>query len=137
MRLIGKKGKAYECFADFKNNNKAKEYQQFVDLFLPMLFQENDGRLTISVGKKISESNFVSWLSCVSKKFVVIPSMYDNEPQMIIRDVDNTNVNVLVNLALIKDIHITTKEDVNRCWYEICFNYNDEVDYQMHIVVNR
>ena len=137
MRFIGKKAKAYECFADYKNGNNAKECQQLVDIFLPMLFQENECRIEISVGKRISEIKFVSWLSWISKKFVVRPSMCDNEPQIIIRGVDSASTNASINLALIKDIHITTNEDENRCSHNICFNYNDEVDYQMHIVLDR
>ena len=137
MRFIGKKGKAYECFADYKSGNNAKECQQLIDIFLPMLFQDNEGRIEISVGRRISETKFVSWLSWVSKKFVVIPSMYGNEPQMIIRGVDSSTTNALINLTLIKNIHITTNEDENRCCHEICFNYNNEVDYKMHIVLNR
>lgn len=136
MRFIGKKGKAYECFADFKKGCNAKEYQQFVDIFLPMLFQENNNRLAISVGKKVAETKFVSWLSMVTHKFTAIPTMYGNEPQLIIRDGTNLN-NTLINLALIKDLHIDTEETVNDYRYQICFNYNNEVDYQMHIVVNR
>ena len=136
MRFIGKKGKAYECFADYKSGNNAKEYQQLIDIFLPMMFQENEGRFEISVGR-ISKTKFVSWLSWISKKFVVIPNMYDDEPQMIIRDVGSTNANALINLSLINNIHIITNEDENRCCHEICFNYNNEVDYKMHIILDR
>ena len=137
MRFIGKKAKAYECFANYKSGDNAKECQQLVDIFLPMLFQENECHIEISVGRNISENKFVSWLSWFSKKFIVIPSMCDNEPQIVIRGVDSTNTNALINLTLIKDIHITTDEDENRCRHNICFNYNDEVDYQMHIVLDR
>lgn len=138
MRFIGKNGKAYECFADYrKNDNNAKEHQQLIGIFLPIMFQENKGRIEINVGRKISDTKFVSWLSWVSKKFVVIPSMYDNEPQMIIRGVDSLTANASINLALIKDIHIITNEDENRCRHKIYFNYNDEVDYEMHIVLDR
>lgn len=139
MRFIGKNGKAYECFVDYKkNDNNAKEHQQLVDIFLPIMFQENEGRIEINVGRRISETKFVSWLSWTSKKFVVMPSMYnDCEPQMIIKGVDSLTANALINLTLIKDIHITTNEDENRCWHKICFNYNNEVDYEMHIVLDR
>lgn len=137
MRFIGKKGKAYECFADYKSGNNAKEYQQLIDIFLPMMFQENKNRFEISVGKILSETKFLSWLSWVSKKFVVIPSIYNDEPQIIIRDVNGADTGTLINLSLINNLHITTNEDENRCYHELRFNYNNEVDYEMHIVLDR
>lgn len=137
MRFIGKKMEAYECFANYKSGNNAKECQQLIDIFLPMMFQENKNKLEISIGRRISEKKFVSLLCCVSKNFVVIPTMYNNEPQMIIRDSENKNTIALINLALIKNIHIVTNETENWCLHDICFNYNNEVDYMMHIVVDR
>lgn len=137
MRFIGKREKAYECFANFRSNNNAKEYRQLIDIFLPMMFQENESRFEISVGRRVSKTKFISWLSWLSKKFVVIPNIYNGEPQMIIRDINSINGNALINLSLINNIHIVTNEDENRCYHEICFNYNDEVDYKMHIVLDR
>lgn len=137
MNFIGKKGEAYKCFADFKNGNNAKEYQQFVDIFLPMLFQENNNRLEISVGKKISESQFVSWLSVVANKFNVMPIVCDNNPQLVIKDCANRSAPAIVslNISTIKDLHIETEKTTGFFRHNICFNYN-EVDYQMHIIIN-
>lgn len=137
MNFIGKKSEAFNCFADFKKGDNAKEYQQFVDIFLPMLFRENNNRLEISVGKKISESQFVSWLSMVTNKFNAIPSVYGNHPQLVIKDCVNRSAPVIVslNLSIIKDLHIETEKVVGFLRHNICFNYN-EVDYQMHIIIN-
>lgn len=138
MNFIGKKSEAYNCFANFKKGDNAKEYRQFVDIFLPMLFQDNNNRLEISVGKKISESQFMSWLSVVTNRFNAIPSVYGDCPQLIIKDCINRSAPVIVslNLAIIKDLYIETEEAVGFFRHNICFNYN-EVDYQMHIVVNK
>ena len=135
MNFIGKMSKAYECFANFKNGCNAKEYQQFVDIFLPMLFQVNENRLIINIGKKTSKS-FVSWLSMKTYKFTAIPTMYGNEPQLIIRDGTNFQ-NMLINLTLIKDLHIDIDETANDYRCQIYFNYNNEVDYQIYIVANK
>lgn len=136
MKLIGKMGKAYECFADFRSNNNAKEYKQFVDIFFPMLCNENNHRLDIIVGKKVSDSNFISFISCVTHKFTVIPSVYNNEPQLIIRDF-NGCCSTLINICLVKDLYIKADETDTYLKYNICFNYNNEIDYQMHIIVNK
>lgn len=134
MNFIGKKSEAYNCFANFKKGDSNKEYQQFVDIFLPMLFQKNNNRLEISVGKKISKNQFMSWLSVVTNRFNVIPSVYGDCPLLIIKDCANRSLPVIVslNLANIKELHIETEKDNGFSRHNICFNY-DEVDYQMHI----
>ena len=136
MNFIGKNSEAYNCFANFKKDDNAKEYRQFVDIFLPMLFQENSNRLEISVGKKQSESQFLSWLSMVTNRFNVIPSMYGEYPKLTIKDCINHSTIVSLNLAIIKDLCIETKEAVGFFIHNICFNYN-KIDYRMHIIVNK
>lgn len=136
MKFIGKKAEAYKCFADFRKDNDAKEYQQLVDIFLPMLFQENNHRLSISVGKRISESTFNSWLSWVTHSFIAMPTKYGNEPQLLIRDIAGIGAGTLLNLSLIENLHITTEDTIGFTRYNIDFHH-DEADYQMHIVVNK
>lgn len=135
MNFIDKKGEAYKCFVDFRRDNNAKEYQQFVDIFVPMLFQENNHRLSVSVGKRTSESVFNSWLSCTVHTFVAIPTRWGDEPQLIIKDGAGICI-TLFNLALIKDLYITTEDTTIFTMYNIEFHYG-EVDYQMRIVVNK
>ena len=136
MNFVGKMKEAYKCFADFKKGDNVKEYQQFVDIFLPMLFKENNNRLEISVGKKISQSKFMSLLSVVTNKFNAIPSVFGDCPLLMIKDCINRSTIVSLNLAIIKDLYVETEEAVGFFIHNICFNYN-EVDYQMHIIVNK
>ena len=139
MNFIDRKSKAFNCFMDFKKDCNVKEYQQFVDIFSPMLFKENNHLLEISVGKKTSDSQFMSWLSLAVHNFIVLPAVYNNEPQLIIRN--NTTIRkeniALINLTAINNLSIKTEESSTFYRHNICFNYNNKVDYQMDIVVDK
>lgn len=139
MNFVDRKNRAFNCFANFNPECDDKEYHELKDIFLPMLFKENNCRLEINVGKRVSDEKFVSWLSLVTHSFIVIPSDYDNEPQLIIRDCTNISKKniTLINLTAMSDLHIETEEAVDFYSHRICFNYNKEVDYQMHIIVNK
>ncbi|MBR5604251.1 MAG: hypothetical protein IKW51_08630 [Bacteroidales bacterium] len=135
MDFVSKKYKAYECFANFINGINTEEYQQFSDLFLPMSFKENCHNIFINVGIKSSKS-FTSWLSTKLESFIVVLNVFNEEPQLIIRG--NTGINIMmINLALITKLHIKTTDNPNSCYYDIEFRYNNEVDYQMRIVINK
>ena len=116
MDFIGKKYKAYECFADFVDNIGTKEYRQFADLFVPMLFKENCHNIFISVGIKSSKS-FVSWLSTKFKKFIVVLNVFNKEPQLIIRSDFGFDA-VAINLTLMKNLHIEIKDNPDSYYYE-------------------
>lgn len=135
MNFVGKKHKAYECFVNFINGIGTKEYQQFADLFLPMLFKENCHNLFINVGIKSTKS-FTSWLSTKLENFIVTLNVFNEEPQLIIKSNVGFNT-VMINLALITSLHIETKNNPDSYYYDIEFRYNNEVDYQMRIVINK
>lgn len=135
MNFIEKKYKAHDCFVDFINGVGTKEYQQFADLFNPMLFTENYHNLHINVGVQSNES-FRPWLSTRLKFFTVIVNVFNGEPQLIIRNKNSLNV-ITINLALITNLHIKTMDNPNSYYHDIEFRYNNEVDYQMRVVINK
>lgn len=135
MSFVGKKYQACKCFTDFIDNVGTKEYRQFADLFLPMLFKENCHNIFISAGIKSSKS-FISWLSTRLENFIVTLNVFNEEPQLIIRGSVGLNI-VAINIALITNLHIETKDNLNSYYHDIEFRYNNEVDYQMRIVVNK
>lgn len=137
MSAIAKMERAFNCLTNFVDNCNNEEYKKFIDIFLPMLYQENKHRLEISVGKRMSDSEFNSWLSTTTKNFIVRCTQWNNEPQLVISDAEYHYTVVVINLGLIKDLHIESTEDdnINFYRYNICFNYNNEVDYSIHIVI--
>ena len=135
MDYIGKKYKAYECFTNFIDGICTKEYQQFADLFLPMSFKENCHNIFINVGIKSAKS-FTSWLSTKLENFIVVLNVFNEEPQLIIRGKTGLNT-MMINLALIAKLHIETTDNPDSCYHYIEFRYNNEVDYQMCIVINK
>lgn len=137
MSAIIKMEKAYNCLENYRSNCNSKEHKKLVDIFFPMLYQENKHRLEISVGKKISESKFNCSLSMFTDNFIVVLDRSGNDPQLIIKYATNGNSIALINLALVKDLQIKTEEDkyINFCGHNIYFNYNDEIDYHLHIVI--
>lgn len=140
MSAIVKTNKSYNCLVDFRNNCDSNKHKKLIDIFFPMLYQENKHYLKISVGKKIPDRNFQSILSTITTDFIVGVSCWNNEPQFVFRN--NTklkNVITVVNLALIKDIQIKAEEDnkINLFVYNIYFNYNDEIDYHIHIIIEK
>lgn len=135
MNFVGKKHKAYEYFTNFVNGIGTKEYLQFADLFTPMLFKENYHNIFINVGIKYQKS-FTSWLSTKLESFVIVLSEFNKEPQLIIRGKDGIN-NIMINLALISNLHIKTTENPYSYYHDIEFRYNNEVDYQIRIVVEK
>ena len=135
MNFVDKKHKAYENFANFVNGIGTIEYQQFADLFLPMSFKENFHNLFINVGIKSTKS-FTSWLCTKLENFVIVLSVFDKEPQLIIRGKDGINT-TMINLALMSNLHIETTENPYSYYHDIEFRYNNEVDYQMRIVINK
>lgn len=138
MNFVTKMEKVHKCFEAFKNNSNSKEITQFVDLFSPMFYQRNKYRLEISVGKKISGSQFSPWLSNVIHDFTVTPDCWEeDEPQLIIKEVNHNNAVALLNLAAINNLIINTEENkgVKFCRYNVYFNYNNEIDYYMSLAI--
>ena len=135
MNFVEKKHKAYECFTNFVNGIGTKEYLQFADLFLPMSFKENHHNIFINVGIKSSKS-FTSWLCTKLENFVVVLGVFGKEPQLIIRGKDGINT-TMINLALISNLHIKTTENPYSYYHDIEFRYNNEVDYQMRVVMDK
>ena len=136
MRFNGKKERAYKCLVDYKNDSIAKEYKQLAEIFLSMIDKDNKRYIFVGVGKKMSKTRFLLWLSWESKNFGVAPVKYKDEVQIIIRDMDNPHTLVIFNLSFITDLHITTTEDSNRYYHEIYLKYN-EVNYKMSIVIDK
>ena len=138
MSAIVNMEKSYNCLVDFRNNCNSDEHKKLIDIFLSMLYQENRDRLEISVGKKISKLTFHQFLSTITTNFIVKLSCWGNEPQIIIQDVTQHYKTVtMLNLVLIKDLYVESKKDdsVNFFEYNIYFNYNNEIDYNIHIVL--
>ena len=137
MSAIVRIEKAYNCLENFKNNCKNDEYKKLIDIFSPMFYQENKHRLEISVGKKLSEFHFRPILSSVTNNFIISLSKWKNEPQFVIKDIVEHNVITLINLALINNLRIESKkyEDINFYEHNIYFNYNNEIDYHIHIEI--
>ena len=135
MDFVGRKYKACKCFTDFINGVGTKEHRQFADLFLPMLFKENCHNILISVGIKNSQS-FISWLSTKLENFIVTLNVFNEEPQLIIRSSVGLNT-VVINLALITNLYIETMDNPDCYYHNIEFRYNNEVDYQMRIAINK
>lgn len=138
MSAIVKTKKSYNCLVNYRNNCDSNEHKKLIDIFLPMLYQENKHHLEISVGNKISDCNFQSTLSMVTTDFIIGLSCWNHEPQLIIKDNTTIRKNIItvINLTLIKDIQIEVKEDnrINFFEYDIYFNYNNEIDYYIHII---
>lgn len=134
MDFVGKKYKACKCFEDFINSIGTKEYRQLGDILLPMSFKENCHNIFINVGIK-SHRSFLSWLSTKLETFIVVLNVFNEEPQLIIRN--NSFNTVAINLALVTNLHIETKDNPDSYYHDIEFRYNNEVDYQMRIVVNK
>ena len=136
MSAIKKMERAYNCLEHYRNNCNSKEHRQLVDIFFPMLYQENKHHLEISVGKKVSESKFICALSTLIDNFIVTLDCLNDNPQLIIKYTTSGYPIALINLAYIKDLQIKIEEDrdIGICSYNIYFNYNDEIDYHIHIV---
>ena len=112
--------------------------KQFVDIFFPMFFEENEHRLEISVGHRKSESMFDYWLRTVTHKFNIGLSHWNNEPQFLFKDVSNYSTNIMaINLALMRDLNIKTEEAPKFNRYIIDFNYNNQIDYCISLVVHK
>jgi len=139
MNFVAKMEKVRKCFESFRDNSNNKEITQFVDLFSPMFYERNKHRLEISAGKKLSNSNFSPWLSNVLHDFTVTPDCWEeDEPQIIIKEMSHNNAVVLLNLTAVNNMVVKTEEnkDTKSCKYNIYFNYNNEVDYCIKLVIN-
>lgn len=139
MSAIVKIEKMFNCLANFRDNCGNEEYKKLIDIFLPMFYQENKHRLEISVGKKVSESKFCSVLSMVTTNFIVKLGTWNRELQFIISDLVHNNSITMINLKLIDNLCIESEEDnnINFCKYNICFRYNNEIDYNINITMKR
>jgi hypothetical protein len=135
MGMIERIERAYACLMEFENKCDNAECKQLIDILLPMLFRNNNGYLKISVGTKISESKFHSLLSMTTNNFIVKLSKYGNEPQLIFEDeIPFANTITVINLMLVKDIHIEIESDENdSVCYNIQFTYNNINSYNITI----
>lgn len=136
MKIMDRIGKAYDCLDAFKTASNNEVMKQFVDIFFPMFFEENEHRLEISVGHRTATS-FQFWLKTVSHKFNVILSKWGSEPQFLFRNMENLEDMMAINLALMRDLNIKTEEapEFNRCIID--FNYNNQIDYNISLVVHK
>ena len=121
--------RAYDCLTDFRDNRN-EEYKKLINIFFPILHKKSECYLEISIGKKMSEMKFQSMLSIVTTCFIVKLSRWNNEPQFIIYDVDHHNTIAVFNLALIENLYVGNDGNDS---YNIDFNYNNEIDYCIHI----
>lgn len=132
MSAVKRMEKAYSCLENYRSNCNSKEHKKFVDIFFPMLYQENKHRLNISVGRKISESKFKCALSMFTDNFIVVLDCWNDEPILVIKYTQNGYPATLINLTAVKNLQIETKEDKD---INISFNYNDDYDYRLHMVI--
>ena len=138
MSAINRMEKVYNCLENYRNNCNNKEHKKLVDIIFPMLYQENKHRLEISIGKKISESKFNSALSMFTDNFIVGLDCWNEELLLIIKYAHTGHTITLINMDAINNLKIKTNEDkdLNFCSHFVSFNYNDEFDYNLHIVIN-
>lgn len=138
MNFVAKIRKVTDCFEVFRNSSNSKEIKKFIDLFFPMFYQNNNHRLEISVGKKMPNYQFSPWLSNVLHDFTVTPDCWEeDEPRLTIKDAMRKTVVMAINLSAINNMCIKKDEDKEAkfCRYNIYFNYNNEVDYCMNLVI--
>ncbi len=117
---------------------KNPQYEEFTNVFRKFLYKDNY-YCKISVGKN-KGNYFQSYLSSILKNYNIVLSSYENEPQFIIKGHRGDTITV-INLALIKNIHINTTKDKNGkpYIYEISFTYDQEdciVDYELYFIDN-
>ena len=138
MSVIERMKRSYNCLMEFRCSS-SEEHKRLIDIFLPMICQDNKQYLKISVGKNVAESKFDSVLSMVTNHFGIGISCYMDEPQLIFNNnADGCHCAITsINLTRIKNIHIKEEKDgsVNFYRYLINFNYNDKIDYQIHIAI--
>ena len=138
---------AYNCLLNFKDNSSNEDFKKFVDLLSPMIFNKNTNRLEISVGKipendpshkRGSDVVFYPVMSMVTRNFNVCLSNYGNEPELVFNDVAQHCTITAINLAKIKELRIEEEIDESINWYryDIFFNYNNEIDYHISILIN-
>lgn len=140
MSAIVRMEKTFNCLINFRDNCNNEEYKKLIDIFLPMFYRKNKNHLEISVGKRMSKTKFYSALSMLTTNFIVKLSDFNNEPRFIISDATaHDKVITIINLKLVKDLHIESEEDevINFYRHNICFNYNNEIDYHIHIALTK
>lgn len=102
-----------------------------------MFFQENHHSLKINVGKQV-RSSFLSWLTSTIDNFNVVLAEHNNEPMFIIRDCKGLNSYISINLSQMSNLRIEQMgNEMVGMRYIIEFTYNDEIDYQMFVVLSK
>jgi hypothetical protein len=128
-----KKTQIEKTLNDLEEAKSNHEYRQLIEMLLPMLFQVSDCRLEISIGKKISDSKFVSYLDSITKKFIIKAGSLGKEMQLFIEDYDYKRTIAVFNLLYIKEISIRKAYiDVSKVLYNITFGYNG-LDYEIKL----
>ena len=140
MNRAEKMFKNAECLDNYGNNCNNGKLKQFVNIIFTLCDTQNEDKkkkLEIDVGKK-KKDFFESFLFSTTNKFSVIASNYKGESQLILRDNKNKVPHTLatINLSGIKDLHIEEDSDrtVDLYRYNIYFNYDNVIDYHVHIV---
>ena len=138
MSAINRMEKVYNCLENYRNNCNNKEHKKLVDIIFPMIYQVNKHHLEISIGKKISETKFNSALSMFTDNFIVGLDCWKEELLLIIKYAHTGHAITSINMDAINNLKIKTNEDkdLNFCSHFISFNYNNEFDYNLHIVMN-
>ena len=138
---------AYNCLSNFRDNSNNKDCKKFVDLLFPMIYKKNTDRLEISVGKipehdplhkQGSDVVFYPVMSIITRNFNVCLNNYGNEPELVFNDMVQHCTITTINLAKIKELHIEEEIDESINWhrYDVFFNYNNEIDYHIGILIN-
>lgn len=135
MVFVDKKYKAYECLMNYIKGKDTKEYQQFADLLIPMLYKKNNCSIFISVGNKKSNV-FIAWLSTKLDSFIVTLGIFDNIPQLTIKDKNGLNV-FTINFNLISDLNIDIAENPDSYYYNVSFKYDNIIDYNIKTVLQK
>ena len=87
----------------YKSLEQYPERKEFVDIVSQFLYKENENvTCEISIGKRISEQKFISYLTSRIDTLRVCLSEYHGEQQFIFRD--EHNAICLANLAIMKNI---------------------------------
>lgn len=145
MSVVAKIGRTYDCFEKFRSSCDNKEFRQLVDIFFPMFYEEkNNCKLHIYIYKIIEDRCVVKdkWFLEETKKyernnFVVKPSYWKDEPQLIFEDRTNRiprtiimfNLNAMIGLKI--DKYLENFHTV----YKISFAYADGKHYEIHISI--
>lgn len=121
--------KSKKCLAEFLIHTHS-DVADLVNIFKTFIGTTTQNSIKISVGK-YEGTCFNAYLTAAAKNFYITISSFEDTPQLIIKD--RINALTLLNLTAIHNVKISFQGDAAHQSYDIRFNYNNEVDYNIHI----